>query len=141
MAQCKVCSHSRAKEINRLLLTGTPVARVAKAASMCRGTVWHHFQKHLPWRPQRRPKPVTIQEQIEDLKFELHRLQILGECGEAVGGAVTALRERRQVLELEARLEGKLDATHRKLLTASAAPGEFEVVFVDGRARTIEKAG
>ncbi|SRR5216683_3962145 len=141
MAQCKVCSHSRVKEINRLLLTGTPVSRVAKAAAMCRGTVWHHFQKHLPWRPQRRPKAVTVAEKLADLEFDLARLQILGECGEPVSGAIAAVNARRALLELEARLEGKLDSTHRKLLTASAAPGDFEVVFVDGRARTIEKAG
>ncbi len=139
---CKVCSHPRVKEINRLILTGVPVTKVAKAAGICRPTLWNHRTKHLPWRPAGGPKPVTVQEQLEDLKFELHRLQILGECGEPVSGAIQALNARRMVVELQARMEGRLDATHRKLMLASRPPeGDVEVVFENGRARTVEKAG
>jgi len=85
---------------------------------------------------------VTVAEQLEDLKFELYRLQILGECGELESGAIAAVNARRSLLELEARLEGKLDATHRKLLSATAPEGDYEVVFTNGRPRTVatEKA-
>src|SRR6266436_1027908 len=131
MVRCKVCAHSKVREINRLLLTGTSCVKVAKAAGICRPTMWHHRQTCLPWRPERRPKPVTVSEKLADLEFELARLQILGECDEPVSGAIAAVNARRALLELEARLEGKLDSTHRKLLTASAATGDFEVVFVD----------
>ena len=133
MARCSVCSHEKAKDINRLLLTRGHVSAVARDFKLCRGSVWNHFKKHLPWRLSRRPKSVTVREQLEDLKFELYRLQVLGECGESVGGAIAALNARRQVIELEARLEGRLDATHKKLMLASRPPeGEFEVVFKTG---------
>jgi hypothetical protein len=139
MARCSVCSHEKAKDINRLLLTRGHVSAVAREYKLCRGSVWNHFKAHLPWRLQRRPKSVTVREQLEDLKFELLRLQVLGECGESVGGAIAALNARRQVIELEARLEGKLDAHHKKLILNSQQPaGDYRVEFVNGRPRTVE---
>ena len=96
------------------------ISKVAREHGLCRGTCWNHFQKHLPWRPQRRPKPITVQEQLEDLKFESRRLQALGETGENVTNALAALRERRALLELEARMAGRLDATHQRLLPRTA---------------------
>src|ERR1700722_17252382 len=116
MPLCSICSHEKAKDINLTLLTRGNVSKLAREYGLCRGSVWNHYKKHLPWRRNRRAKSETVREQLEDLKFELHRLQILGECGMAVGPAVTALNARRQVLELEARLEGKLDAHHKKLI-------------------------
>jgi hypothetical protein len=138
MAQCSICSHEKARDINRLLFTRGQITAVARAYDLNRGTVFNHLRKHLPWRSRRRPRPVSVQEQLEDLKYELHRLQVLGECGESISGAIQALRERRAVVELQARLEGRLDATHRKLLLAARPPeGDFRVEFVNGRARTV----
>jgi hypothetical protein len=138
MAQCTICSHEKARDINRLLLTRGQVRAVAVEFGLNRGTVFNHLRKHLPWRSRRRPKAVTIAEQLEELKFELHRLQILGECGEPIGGAIQALNARRAVVELQARLEGRLDATHRKLmLAARPLEGDYRVEFVGGKPRTV----
>jgi hypothetical protein len=80
-----------------------------------------------------------VKEQLEDLKFELRRLQVLGECGESVTGAIAAVNARRQVLELEARLSGLLDAHHKKLILNSQQPtGDYEVTFENGKMRTVE---
>lgn len=140
MPQCRICSHEKVRDINRHLLTQGQVAKVAREYKLCQGTVWNHFKKHLPWRRQRRAEAVTVREQLEDLKFELRRLQILGECGESVGGAIAALNARRQVIELEARLEGKLDAHHKKLILNRPPESDFEVTFENGKMRTVETA-
>jgi hypothetical protein len=140
MAQCKICAHEKFRDINRLLLTHGQIKAVAVEFGLNRGTVFNHLRHHLPWRSRRHPKAVTVQEQLELLQFELRRLQVLAECGESIGGAVAALRERRAVLELSARLEGKMDATHRKLFLSARPPeGDYEVVFENGKSRTVAK--
>jgi hypothetical protein len=140
MAQCSVCSNSRAKEINRWLLLGRQGPDVATEFGFKAQTIRWHLRNHLPWRSRRAPKPETIMEELDVLEFELRRLTVLASCGEAIGGAIQALTARRALIELRARLEGKLDATHKKLALASRAPeGEFEVVFENGRPRTVEK--
>ena len=76
-------------------------------------------------------------EKLADLEFECRRLQALAEAGEDIGRAINAVTARRQVLELEMRTTGKLDATHSKLMMATRAPeGDYEVEFVGGRAKT-----
>jgi hypothetical protein len=139
MAQCSACRNPRVKEINRWLLLGRTEKEAAAEFGFKPGILAWHKRKHLPWRSRRRVKVVTIQEQLEEMKFELTRLQVLGQCGESIGGAIQALRERRAVVELEARLEGRLDATHRKLMLAARPPeGDYEVIFENGRPRTVK---
>jgi transposase-like protein len=139
MAQCTICSHEKARDINRLLLTRGQITAVAREYGLNRGTVFNHLRKHLPWRSRRHPRAVTVEEQLEEMKYELRRLQVLGECGESIGGAIQALRERRAVVELEARLAGLTDSTHRKLLLASRPPeGDYKVIFENGRPRTVK---
>jgi hypothetical protein len=138
--KCKTCTHAKRIEIDRHLLEGKSTSMVAKAAGLSEKSVRAHRTLHLPWRPQHFRKAESVGEQLADLRFEAQRLQALGECGVNVSHAVTALRERRQILELEARMSGSLDATHKKLINASKDPTggtDYEVVFVDGRPKTI----
>jgi hypothetical protein len=117
-----------------------PTGKIATAAKLTKKSVQNHRTKHLPYRPQNFRKAESVGQQLEDLRFEAQRLQALGECGVNVSHAVTALRERRQILELEARMSGSLDATHKKLINASKDPTggtDYEVIFVDGRPKTV----
>ena len=124
-----------------LLLNDSTVGAVAKQFGFDPQVVGNHLRKHLPWRSRRAPRPQTVLEELELMDLELRRLMILAECGQSIGGAIQALTSRRAVLELKARLQGGLDATHRKLALASRAPeGDFEVVFEGGRAKT-QRAG
>jgi hypothetical protein len=117
-----------------------PTAKIAAAAKLTKKSVQNHRTKHLPYRPQNFRKAETVGDQLEDLRFEAQRLQALGECGINVSHAVTALRERRQILELEARMGGNLDATHKRLLNNSKdAAGDVEIVFTNGRPRAVER--
>jgi hypothetical protein len=138
MAICTVCSDARAKEINRWLLTGRKGPDVAKEFGINVQILRWHRRKHLPYWNPRRPKPVTVGEELAQLKYELSRLA-MPQSGEPIGAAISAVTAKRQVLELEARLEGKLDAHHRKLILNSREPeGSYRVKFENGRARTVE---
>ena len=138
MAQCQVCSNARAKELNRWLLTGRQVSAVAKEFGFNVQAIRWHRRNHLPYRSRWEKKPVTVSEQLEELKYQLDRLRVLAETGEPIGVAIQAVTAKRMVLELEARLEGKLDATHKKLALASRVPeGNFRVEFTNGKAKTV----
>jgi hypothetical protein len=139
MAICGICSSKDAKAINRLLLTGAQCPAVAKQFGLDKLSVSIHKRKHLPWRKSTAAKPETILEELEVMEYELRRLQVLAECGEPIGAAIQALSARRSTLELKARLEGRLDATHRKLALASK-PVDYEVTFEGGRMKTVEAA-
>lgn len=134
---CTVCQHGKVVEINRLLLKATPATKIAKEAGLNVAAVRVHQKKHLPYRGPGFPKAVTVEEQVEELKFELSRLQALGECGEAVGPAIQAINAKRGVLEFEARLQGRLQGSHKSILAAPSSGDEFEVVFEGGRPRTV----
>jgi hypothetical protein len=140
--KCKTCMSTRRREIDKHLLLGMPSSKVAKASGLSEKSIDGHRRRHLPWRPQNFRVASSVGEQLEDLKFEAQRLQALGECGESVSHALAALRERRAILELEARMGGQLDATHQKLLHGAKDPAggtDYEVVFVNGRPKTVEK--
>jgi hypothetical protein len=138
-ANCQVCMRGPdARNINKHLLCGTPMTVLSRASKIPVEALARHLHNHLPWRKPNFRKAVTIGEQLEDIKFELSRLQILGECGDNVTGAIAALRERRSVLELEARLGGEMDTSHKKMILNNQRPeGDFEVVFVNGRPKTV----
>lgn len=137
MAQCSVCSHERAKEINKWVLTGRQIKAASVAFGINRGTLYSHMRNHLPWKSSRKPPGVTIAEQMTDLKMELSRLQILAEAGDDVDGPLKVLRERRMTLELEARMQNELGSTHAKLMPRGQPEGDYEVKFEGGRPKTI----
>ena len=134
MALCSVCSHVKAREINARLLQGARIKATAEQYGFTFGIVRHHRRYCLPWRSAKTPKPITIDEQLADLKFESERLQFLGEAGVSITGAIQAVKERRALLELEARMEHRTGASHAKLFPPSPPAGqEFSVEFRDGR--------
>jgi hypothetical protein len=137
MATCSICSDERAKEINRWLLTGRRGSDAAREFGFKAQTMRWHRRRHLPYR-DRQGKPETVTEKLEELTYQLARLQALAECGVRISGAITAIREQRFALELQMRFEGRLDATHRRLLrTAQPLEGDYKVEFVNGKSRTV----
>lgn len=138
MAQCRICSDPRAREINLRLLRGGRIKATAEQFGYKFGIMRHHRRFHLPYRNARTPKAQTIQEKLEELDYELRRLTVLGECGDKIGPAIQAVVARRGVVELTARIENLLGATHRKLFPAKVELDEdYEVVFVGGRPKTV----
>ena len=139
MAQCIVCCSDKARDVNRKLLMGGRARELAVEFGFRVQSLRWHKRHHLPWRSRQAKKPETIAEQLEDLKLELRRLQVLAECGASgIGPAIHAVTARRHLLELEARLDHKLGATHFKLFPKAEATGDFEVVFENGKPRTVK---
>lgn len=141
MSQCTVCSHQRVREINLDLLMHRQRKLIAKQFKVSVFSLSTHARKHIPFRPPRLGKPVTPQEKLESLQFELQRLQLLAECDIRFNAneALKVFAARRTLLELELRAAGFLDATHQKLLHQAKQPlmGEHRVIFENGRARTV----
>jgi len=126
------------KEINVWVLTGRQIVETANEFGINRGNLYAHMRKHIPWKSDRAKKPETVEEKLMDLEYQFARLRILAESGEKVGEALRVLVGQRNLYELLLRKEGGLDAHHKKLILNSRAPaGEFQVVFENGRPKTV----
>ncbi len=135
---CLICTDERIREINREMLLGRTSRAVAEKFKLGIWITRSHRKKCLPYRKPNAKPAVTVVEQMEELKRELWRLQLLAEAGENVSQALAVVRQRQSLLELEARSLGQLDPLHKKLLLANKAPeGEYEVVFTNGRPKTV----
>lgn len=132
---CGCCSHEKVKELNKRILKGGSIRAVSQEFGVSIPSVRNHRKFHLPWRSRLEQRGTTIEEQLEDLKFELQRLQFLAMSGEKIGGAIQAIVARRNVLELEARMQHKLGAVHSKLFPATPPQGEYEIEFISGKPR------
>ena len=119
--RCIVCNHEEAKSWNRILLspqgrrTGV-VSELARRLKCSRQVIWRHRKFHLHLEvgnPQILMQTVgkerTIEERVKILGAEAHRLQLLSEQGVDITRALEALKMRRALLELEAKIAGKLD--------------------------------
>jgi hypothetical protein len=138
MSACRVCSHEKRKDIDRWVLVGRQIEETAEKFKISRSALYWHLRRHLPWKSRKAKPGVTPKEKLADLDFELRRLQALAECGERISGALRAVTARRNLLELEIRMNGGLDPIHKKLLLATKPPeGDFKVEFIDGRPRTV----
>lgn len=121
MAVCSICTHRDAKQINNLLLekggrrTGVVMALAAQFG-ISRQSVWRHRKLHLGVGiPKARPG-TTLEARCADLARDAMRLQLLAENGADIGEALRALKERRSLMTLEARLSGKLQSESAKVL-------------------------
>jgi hypothetical protein len=138
MATCRICASRGQGQVNVLLLNGAPMAVVARACKLPVATIKNHKLNHIPYRPANYPKPATTAEKFADLEYQLARLRCLAEAGEEVGGALKVVYAQKALLELEMRAEGRLDpSNHKKILAAPSADQDFEVVFTNGRPRTV----
>lgn len=135
---CSIECHPRLRTLNTWLLTGRTVRQVVEEFGVGEWAVRKHQKQCLPYKGAYPKKPTTWEGRMEELRLELWRLQLLGEYGMPVANALAVVRERKSLLELEMRSEGKLDATHRKLMLNSKPAGEFEVRFKGGRMQTVE---
>src|SRR6266436_955534 len=139
MATCRICASPQGQgQVNVLLLNGAPMAAVARTCKLPASTVKNHKLNHMPYRAANHPNPVTTVEKFADLEYQLARLRCLAEAGEAVGGALKVVYAQKSLLELEMRAEGRLDPTNKKkMLAAPSADQDFEVVFTNGRPKTV----
>ena len=138
MAICSICQDERAREINVALLNGHTVKATALKYGIRLWVLKEHRRKHLPWKDPRLGPAVTVLEKMEELSRELKRLQVLAECGIDTTKALMVVRQRQSLLELEARMEHLLGATHSKLMPKGKPAGDYKVRFVNGRPETVE---
>jgi hypothetical protein len=138
MARCAICSHERVREINTDLLMHRRRKEICDLYSLNRERLGQHARKHIPYRDPRAKKPVTTQEKLAAITYELERLQVLAESDPRFNAteSLKVITARRAMLELEMRAQGMMN-THKPVKFGSPMEGEHKVVFENGRARTI----
>jgi transposase-like protein len=130
MAVCTICADERVLEINRLLLRGGMVRATAKRFGLSEQVLGRHRRRHLRFRGAKPRLAETFEQKLAALVDDGARLQIESECGVNVKAALAVLRERRELLEMEARLAGKISdgsSTNVIVNTGNAAQPPQEV--------------
>src|SRR5258708_16827403 len=125
MAQCSICSHERAKEINLWLLRGRQMKAVVAEFGIKKDILRYHRQKHLPWRKHNTPKATTTEGKLVELEFEFARLRALAEAGEKIDGPLRVLVAQLGLLELMLRRGGGVCGPPPKPLPPPPPGGGF----------------
>jgi hypothetical protein len=109
MAVCSVCGHEEARKINAALISGQLVVRVAKRFNVSRQALGRHRAKHLQYRAPKTPPATTLEGKFHELSLDMANLQAEALCGVNVRDALAVMRMRMTLLELEAKVTGRLN--------------------------------
>lgn len=127
MAICLVCSHEKNREINFALLRGAMATVTAKKFGVPVQTLCRHRRLHLRLRLRssqgKSRQPSTLEEKLAAIDADLQRLQLEAECSKGVANidaALRVLKARRELIELEAKLAGKLSEGAGTSVTVNA---------------------
>jgi hypothetical protein len=109
MAVCSVCGHEDARKINAALISGQMVVRVAKRFNVSRQALGRHRSKHLRYRAPKTQPATTLEGRFHELSLDMANLQAEALCGVNVREALAVMRMRMSLLELEAKVTGRLN--------------------------------
>lgn len=109
MAVCSVCGHEDARKINAALISGQLVIRVAKKFGVSRQALGRHRAKHLRYRAPKSQPATTLEGKFHELSLDMANLQAEALCGVNVREALQVMRMRMSLLELEAKVTGRLN--------------------------------
>ena len=109
MAVCSVCGHEESRKINAALLAGQLVIRVAKKFGVSRQALGRHRKKHLRYRAPKSQPATTLEGKFHELSLDMANLQAEALCGVNVREALQVMRMRMSLLELEAKVTGRLN--------------------------------
>lgn len=123
---CAICSHDDRDEIDRRIVGGTSIVKIAATYGMSRPSVTRHRDNHL----SAAIRGVLADERTDDLLDEIRRLKrrverILDHAEERgqIGPALGAVRELRSLLELLGKVTGELDtSTTVQVVNLQASP-------------------
>jgi transposase len=112
--RCSVCIHEQRPEIERSVLAGDSYRTVAQRFRVSRDAVVRH-RKHLtvevanPLCSEQITQSETLLAQLEELKSEAQRLKQKAERAGDYRAALAAVRELCRIVELVAKLCGRMD--------------------------------
>ena len=109
MAVCSVCGHEDARKINACLISGQLIVRVAKRFNISRQALGRHRSKHLRYRAPKSQPATTLEGKFQELSLDMANLQAEALCGVNVRDALQVMRMRMTLLELEAKVTGRLN--------------------------------
>jgi len=103
---CKVCSHSKKIEIDRLIVQGMSLTKIAKKYGIPYQSVYNHSQKHLSrqllkaWEIKTTKQNLDILSEVEDLIRRTKRILTTAETERKYHVALNAIKEARSSYEL-----------------------------------------
>jgi hypothetical protein len=116
---CTVCVHPQREEIERAIARGEPYRRIAFRYSVSPQAVIRHVRAHFSQQAEAAVQEEvveyggTILDQVRQLNAKARQLLEEAAANHRYTGAAAFLKEARELLTLEARLRGELDAGSR----------------------------
>ncbi len=117
--RCTVCAHPQREEIERAIARGESYRTIAYQYSVSHVAIIRHVRAHLPQQVQAAVQAEAVERGASVLsqvrRLNAKALQLLEEAANnrRYSGAAAFLKEARELLTLEARLLGELDAQNR----------------------------
>jgi hypothetical protein len=120
---CTICTHHRRDGMDKLLLCGEQLKAVARRYSVSEDALGRH-KRHMQLVIAKAAALVDQKDvaygsallaEIARIRADAERLQLESERRQDVRGALRAIHERLAVVELEAKLSGQIDASHRNV--------------------------
>lgn len=111
---CTICTHEKRAEIDQALVTGTSYRNVSVQYGISVGAIQRHKKDHIVDDLANSPRAQTIArsdnllDQLQALKDKALDILETAESAKALPVALQAIREVRSVIELYAKLAGKL---------------------------------
>ena len=121
---CTVCHHARRDSMDKLLLRGEQINSVARQFSVSPDAIFRH-KKHMQLVMAKAAAVTELKDvaygssllaEIARIRADAERLQLESESRRDLRGALRAIQTRLTVIELEARLTGRIDAGQKNEL-------------------------
>lgn len=118
--KCTVCAHPQRTEIEAELLSGTPYRNIVEQFSevehkISLGALSRHVENgHIAEKAVKSQDAKDIAQaddlvqEIKDLKVETHSLRVEAKAGGSISVALTAIDKQAKLIELQAKMEGRL---------------------------------
>jgi len=111
---CSVCNNAQVEEINKEIISGTPIRRIAARFGLSASAVARHKKKHLPETLLQAREAAEVAHaddllaQVQELQAKALRILQQAERQGDFKIALSGIKEARACLELLAKLQGEL---------------------------------
>ena len=130
---CKVCSHDEVKSIDKAIVSGESLRKIAERYDIHYSTICRHKQ-HLASKIQAASvitaarEGLSVMQQVSDFMQKAHDLLNTAEQANDTKTAIQAVRECRSCLELMARISGELSPEKIQIMIAPVVNSVVQVL-------------
>ena len=135
--KCSICEHKERREIDRLLISGTPYRKISKRFSVSAAALSRHKNQHIPAALSKAREAEVVADadnllvQVQELQNKALDLLTKAEQAGDLRTALTGVREARSCLELLAKLQGELQQEGTINITLAPEWVELRTVILE----------